>query len=324
MYTINWGIIGCGNVTEVKSGPAFNKVPGSKLVAVMRRNAEKAADYALRHQVENWYDDAAKLINDPMVNAVYIATPPSSHMEYAIAVIDSGKSVYLEKPMTIDFATSNLIVKAAEAAKTKLTIAHYRRCWPLFLKLKSLLNQQTIGDIHLIKLHLYKTPPTAAELIDEKMIWRFNPYISGGGLFHDLAPHQLDIMYFLFGKASHVTGFATNRGGHYLADDTVSGNILFANEIVFNGTWCFSAPISEDECEIIGSTGTIRFSFFSGNYLLIFQNGQTTRLEFDLLQHVQQPMIAETVKYFAGGDINPCSGEEGGEVMRWIEEITKK
>ena len=87
---INWGIIGCGDVTEVKSGPAFNKVPGSKLVAVMRRDAAKAADYAKRHNVPRWYNDAEALINDAEVNAIYIATPPSSHAAYALAAIKAG------------------------------------------------------------------------------------------------------------------------------------------------------------------------------------------------------------------------------------------
>lgn len=72
MEEIRWGIIGCGDVTEVKSGPAFNKVNHAKLVAVMRRDGEKAADYARRHQVPKWYDDATQLINDPEVNAIYI------------------------------------------------------------------------------------------------------------------------------------------------------------------------------------------------------------------------------------------------------------
>ena len=80
--TIGWGIIGCGNVTEVKSGPAFQQVPNSKLVAVMRRDASKAADYALRHGVPKWYSDATQLINDPAVTAIYIATPPAFHEAY--------------------------------------------------------------------------------------------------------------------------------------------------------------------------------------------------------------------------------------------------
>src|SRR5205085_11613785 len=102
MDRINWGIIGCGDVTEIKSGPAFNKVKNSSLIAVMRRDAEKAKDYAQRHNVPKWYDNADQLINDPDINAVYVATPPSSHEEYTLAAISAGKPVYVEKPMSVD------------------------------------------------------------------------------------------------------------------------------------------------------------------------------------------------------------------------------
>lgn len=316
---INWGIIGCGDVTEVKSGPAFNKVPGSKLVAVMRRNADKAADYAKRHDVPQWYADADQLIHDPNVNAIYIATPPSSHEVYALAAIKAGKPVYVEKPMTLNYAAAQNMAQAANAANVKLTVAHYRRRWPLFQQLKALLEQQSIGEVRLVRLQFDQQPPAAAQLTDEKYMWRFDPAVSGGGLFHDLAPHQLDILYYLFGSAASVTGLATNQGGYYKADDLVTGTIHFNNGIVFTGSWCFTAAEPNDVCEIIGSKGSLRFSFFNDNSITLQSNGQTTRFDFDRLQHVQQPMIAEVVKYFSGLVPNPCSVEEGAEIMWWME-----
>jgi hypothetical protein len=101
---VRWGIIGCGNVTEVKSGPAFNKVEGFSLEMVMRRDAAKAEDYARRHQVPRWTADADQLINDPSIDAVYIATPPSSHLSYALKVAAAGKPAYVEKPMAMSHA----------------------------------------------------------------------------------------------------------------------------------------------------------------------------------------------------------------------------
>lgn len=321
---INWGIIGCGDVTEIKSGPAFNKVPNSSLVAVMRRNAGKAADYAKRHKVPRWYDDADRLINDPEVNAIYIATPPSSHEAYTIAAINAGKPVYVEKPMALDYtAAKNMTVAAAEK-NIKLVVAHYRREWPLFKKLKQLIHEKAIGDIRHVRLVFDKPPLTAAELAEEKTAWRVNPLIAGGGLFHDLAPHQLDIMYHLFGPAQKITGIALNHAGSYAADDMVAGNILFENKIVFTGSWCFSAGVAVDHCEIIGSGGKISFSFFNVNSIELLTNNGTTVFDFDALQHVQQPMIEKTVQYFLGQADNPCSGEEGAEIMRWIEEFTGK
>ncbi len=156
MEKINWGMIGCGDVTEVKSGPAFKKVNNSSLVAVMRRNGAKAKDYAERHGVKKWYNDANELINDEEVNAIYIATPPSSHEEYAIAAINAGKPVYIEKPMTLNYASANMITKVAEEKNIKLSVAHYRRGQPLFNKVKELLTEKAIGEVRFVKLEFYK------------------------------------------------------------------------------------------------------------------------------------------------------------------------
>jgi predicted dehydrogenase len=324
MQTINWGIIGCGDVTEIKSGPAFNKVPDSALVAVMRRDAVKAEDYARRHRVPRWYSNADQLINDPEVNAVYIATPPSSHEQYAVAAINAGKNVYVEKPIAHNLASAKRIADAAAAKHIKLVTAHYRREWPLFKKIQELIQQNVIGDIRVINLQLYKSLFTKEQLLDPAIAWRVNPAISGGGIFHDLAPHQLDIMYHLFGSAKKIQGISLNQAGAYTADDTTAGTILFENNIVFNGTWCFCADEQRDICEITGDQGRISFSFFTGNSIRLHVNGSSTCFEFDMLQHVQQPLIARAVQYFLGRDENPCPGYEAVETMHWIEKITQK
>ena len=114
LNTVRWGIIGVGDVTEVKSGPAFYKSEHSELVAVMRRNAEKAADYAQRHNVPEWYSNGSELINDPNVDAVYIATPPDSHASYAIEAMQAGKPVYVEKPMAKSYAECQEMLKVSE------------------------------------------------------------------------------------------------------------------------------------------------------------------------------------------------------------------
>ncbi|HMK04936.1 MAG TPA: Gfo/Idh/MocA family oxidoreductase [Ferruginibacter sp.] len=324
MQKINWGIIGCGDVTELKSGPAFNKVSNSTLVAVMRRDGEKAKDYAQRHNVPRWYNDAHALINDPEVNAVYIATPPSSHEAYTIAAINAGKPVYVEKPMALNYAAAQRMTKASAEKNVKLVVAHYRREWPLFKKIKELLEKKVIGDIRLARLEFYKPALTEADLAVEKNAWRVDPAVSGGGLFHDLAPHQLDIMYHLFGAAQKINGIASGQGANYATDDMVAGNILFNNGIAFSGTWCFSAAKPVDYCEIIGSAGKMSFSFFGTPGIELVINNKTKNLNFDTLQHVQQPMIEKIVQYFLNNAENPCTGEEGAEVMRWMEEFVRK
>lgn len=324
MQTINWGIIGCGDVTEVKSGPAFNKVPHSKLVAVMRRDAAKAADYASRHQVGKWYSDADQLINDPEINAIYIATPPDSHEAYAIAAINAGKPVYVEKPMTTGYAAAQRINAAAKQKNIKLSVAHYRREQPFFKKIKQLLHDKAIGDTRLVRLELYKPPLTTKELSENHYSWRVDPAVAGGGLFHDLAPHQLDLMYYFFGAPEKITGIAMNQAGLYTADDLVASNIIFKNGVAFSGSWCFNAAATTDNCEIIGSKGSIYFSIFGGNTITVIANGVKEIFSFDTLQHVQQPMIEKVVQYFLGQSPNPCSGEEGAAIMEMIDTIVAK
>ncbi|MEO8405511.1 MAG: Gfo/Idh/MocA family oxidoreductase [Chitinophagaceae bacterium] len=321
MKKISWGIIGCGDVTEVKSGPAFNKVENSELVAVMRRDAAKAKDYAQRHNVPTWYSDAASLINDPAVNAIYIATPPSSHEEYTMAAIAAGKPVYVEKPMTVDPVSAKRMADAATANNIKLVVAHYRREQPLFKKIKQMIDDKVIGETRFVRSDIYKRMLSKEDLAIEKTAWRVDPSVAGGGLFHDLSPHQLDLMYYFFGEPVAVKGFSTNQGGAYKAPDMVSGNILFKNGVLFSGIWCFNITqaLELDSCEIVGDKGTIIFSFFDHRPLTVTVNKKTDFFAFDPLPHVQKPMISAVVKYFLGEGPNPCSGEDGVKIMRLIE-----
>ena len=324
MNKINWGIIGCGDVTEVKSGPAFNKVKNSSLVAVMRRDAAKAKDYALRHHVPKWYSDADKLINDPDVNAIYVATPPSSHEEYTIAAIKAGKPVYVEKPMSVDTASAIRMVNAAREKDIKLVVAHYRRGHALFNKVKQLINEKTIGEVKFVRSDIYKKSVPPEEMANPGRAWRVDKSIAGGGLFNDLSPHQLDLMYYFFGEPQKVFGLSANQSKQYAAEDIVSGNILFECGVLFSGIWCFSvAPeVEKDYCEIIGEKGKIEFSFFEHKPVIITANGKTESLTFDPLPHVQQPMIENVVKYFLDEGPNPCCGEEGVKIMKLIDTFT--
>ncbi|MEO7801066.1 MAG: Gfo/Idh/MocA family oxidoreductase [Ginsengibacter sp.] len=325
MSEIRWGIIGCGGVTEVKSGPAFNKVPDSSLLAVMRRDAAKAEDYARRHDVPHWYNDADQIINNPKINAVYVATPPSSHEDYVIKIIDSGKHVYVEKPMALDYASAKRMADYAAKKNVKLCVAHYRRQQPVLLKIKEMLASGVIGQPLTAELKYYRKPLSPEELARPGVAWRVDYTISGGGLFHDLAPHQLDLAYYFFGDVVSAEGLSFNQGNLYPADDIVNGNIRFKNGVLFNGTWSFnSAAMHEtDLFEILGSKGKLSFAVF-GDPVITLENEEGTNLHrFEKPEHVQQYLIKAIVQYYLGKAENPCSGADGAEVMRLIDAFTK-
>jgi predicted dehydrogenase len=307
MRTIRWGIIGCGNVTEVKSGPGFQKAANSTLVAVMRRDASLAEDYARRHGVPRWYADAQALIADPEVDAVYVATPPASHMEYALACARAGKPVYVEKPMARTLAECEAMIDACGSASVPLFVAYYRRTLPRFLKIKELVASGAIGDVRLVMVTLHQKPaPDDAD--PAKRPWRVVPEIAGGGKFLDLASHTLDFLDYLLGPISQVRGLAGNQAGLYLAEDIVTATWEFASGVLGTGAWCFTANSDLDVTEIVGSRGKLAFSTFGVEPISLTTADGVSRFAIENPVYIQQPMIQTVVDELNGVGRCPSTG----------------
>lgn len=325
MDKIFWGIIGCGDVTELKSGPAFNKVPNSQLLAVMRRDAIKAEDYAIRHGVPKWYADADKLINDPDVNAVYIATPPQSHAEYAIKAMQAGKPVYVEKPMATSYSECILMNKVSSETKVPLFVAYYRRSLPYFIKIKNIIIAQSIGQILGVNARLYISP-RKADLDPSGLPWRVKPEIAGGGYFYDMACHTLDLLDSFFGPITEVSGISANRRGLYAAEDTVSAVFKFQNGIPCSGLWCFTASENSktDMVEILGSEGRMQFSTF--DFSPIRMETPAGKEEFlpPNPENIQYCMIEDVVKELRGQGKSPSDGISGARTNHVMDIILNK
>lgn len=322
--TIKWGIIGCGNVTEQKSGPAFNKIKDSQLVAVMRRNGKKAEDYANRHNIAKWYDDADALINDPDVNAVYVATPPDTHALYAIKSMQAGKPVYVEKPMATTHKECLAMIEVSKETGIPLFIAYYRRRLPGFLKVKQMIDEGKIGKPLYFQIR-YFTPPQEADFC-QPLPWRVIPEISGGGYLYDLASHQLDVIDYMLGPIEKVAALTHNQKKLYEPEDFVSAGFVGQNNITGNGVWSFVAPghSSEDTITIIGEIGTIIFSCFGFSPTQLILNGKTTMVDNPRPEHVQLPLIETIVAELQGQGDCPSKGDSAARTNKILEEMTQK
>jgi len=321
---IKWGIIGCGNVTELKSGPAFNKVEDSKLVAVMRRNAALAQDYAQRHNVSKFYSDASELINDSEVNAVYIATPPDSHALYAIEAMKAGKPVYVEKPMARNYAECMEMIRVSEETGMPLHVAYYRRTLPAFLKVKELVDNGSIGKLLTVNVKLYKAFGERDKFPD-KQSWHVNPEIAGAGHFYDLASHQFDFLDFVFGPVTKVNGVARNIVGYYKAEDTVSAAFSFESDVVGSGSWCFvvDEKSEEDSIEIHGTNGKIKFSCFDlGNVELTTKEG-TQKFSFTNPENISFLLVQQLVGALQGKNDCVSTMYSAARTNYVLEEIVK-
>ena len=323
MEEVRWGIIGCGDVTEKKSGPAFQKIENSSLVAVMRRTGELAQDYAQRHNVAKWYDRAEDLINDPDVNAVYIATPPSTHKKYTVMAAEAGIPVYVEKPMALNHSEAEEMIEVCKENNVQLNVAYYRRAMPRFLKIKELLESGAIGELRTINIRLAQ-PVEESEKDETSLPWRVLPEIAGAGKFLDLGSHTLDLFDYYFGPIEKVHGLAVNQAGYYPAEDNVAAVFRFANGIQGTGSWTFDGYHDLDQNEVIGTEGRLLFSSFNEEPIILENKEGRKEIDFAYPEHVQQPLIKKVVLSLLGKGESPSTGETAARTTRVMDEIIKE
>ncbi len=321
---IKWGIIGCGDVTEKKNGPPLYKLEHSSLVAVMRRNGKLAEDYAKRHQVSRWYDDADQLINDTEVNAVYVATPPNMHAEYGIKAMRAGKPVYIEKPMAKTYAECERMIQVSEETGMPIFVAYYRRALPLFLKVKELLDHDILGKTLAVNIRFFASSKEQ-NLSKEKLPWRIKPEIAGAGLFYDMGSHELDFLDFIFGPIAKASGQAQNRAGYYLAEDTVTASFEFGCGVLGTGSWSFVVDSSseEDTIEILGTKGKLSFACFNPTRLKLITEQGELFYDFDQPEHVGGNHIQLVIDELRGIGKCPSTGKSAARTSWVMEEIVK-
>jgi len=315
---IRWGLIGCGAVTEVKSGPGFQNAADSSLVAVMRRDAAKAEDYAHRHNVPRWYADADALINDREVDVVSIATPPSTHMELALKVCAACKPTLVEKPMALSHDQCTRMIEAFASAGVPLFVAYYRRALPRFVKIKSLIDESKIGRVLAVNIAHRLLP---AKVDPANLPWRFRPEIAGGGLFVDLGSHTLDIIDFLLGPIERVDGYAKNRGGPYAVEDAVVMAFELASGVLGAGSWHFNAHEPLDRVEIAGTHGEISFSTFGDSPIQLTTCDDVMSFPISNPKAIQQPLIQSIVDELHGRGHCPSTGETASRTSWAMDQV---
>jgi len=326
MKEINWGFIGCGEVTEKKSGPAFNEVVGSHVEAVMSRTEEKARSYAERHRIRKWYTDPNELVGDPEVNAVYIATPPSSHATFALMAMRAGKPVYIEKPLAASYEDCVRINRVSEQTGVPCFVAYYRRYLPYFRRVKEIVNSGVLGRIANVQIRFSVPPRDLDRALGNALPWRLQPDVAGGGYFYDLAPHQLDLIQNLFGVITRAHGYCANRAQLYKVEDTVSAVFEFDSGVVGSGSWCFIGHQSakEDRIEVIGDGGRLSFSVYTYDPIQLVTTEGATSIAIDNPPYVQLPIIRSVIEDLQGIGRCDCTSVSATPVNWVMDRILNK
>ena len=312
---VRWGIIGCGDVCEVKSGPALQKAGRSTVSAVMRRDGGKAQDFARRHGIGRWYDDAEALIADPDVDAVYVATPPDSHEVYALSAMAAGKPVYCEKPMALTVAACDRMARASEETGLPLITAYYRRSLPRFEKMRELIQTGSIGQPRTVLAQQWRRRtdlPIAG--------WRLDPSISGGGHFADAYPHVLDWLDHVFGPAHSVQAVTRNQSGACEAEDLVSF-LIDQNRVMVTGLCSYAADRTGDRVTVAGSEGTVSMPFFGPAPVRLERGEEVTLIDLPDPPHVHQPFVEQVIACLLDSGPNPCDPATATRSIRTMQMI---
>lgn len=321
LNVIRWGMIGCGAVTEIKSGPAYQKTDGFQLHTVMRRDPVLAKDYAARHQVEHYTDNALALIHDDAIDAVYIATPPDSHQEYALKVAAAGKICCIEKPLAPSYEECLTINNTFKKANLPLFVAYYRRSLPRFNKVKSILAEGEIGGIRHISWHLNK-PANQLDLAGDKN-WRTDKSIALGGYFDDLASHGLDLFAYLLGNYRQVKGIGLNQQGLYSAFDAVSACWAHENGVTGVGSWNFGGCSRQDKVTIYGSKGELHFSVFDEKPVIVESPSGKQSYSIENPENIQLYHVQNMYKQLAHNNQHPSTGTTALHTSWVMNEILK-
>ena len=326
MKEISWGFIGCGEVTEKKSGPAFNEVSGSHVEAVMSRTEEKARSYAERHRIKKWYTDPNELITDPDVSAIYIATPPSSHATFAIMAMRAGKPVYVEKPLAASYEDCVRINRVSEQTGIPCFVAYYRRYLPYFQRVKEIITNGVVGKIINVQIRFSVPPRDLDYKSTDHLPWRLQPDVAGGGYFYDLAPHQLDLIQELFGVITRAHGYCANRAHLYNVEDRVSAVFEFESGVVGSGSWCFIGHQSakEDCIEVIGDKGMLSFSVYNYDPIRLITTEGAVNINVENPPYVQLPIIKSVIEDLQGIGTCECTSVSATPVNWVMDRILSK
>ncbi len=317
--TVRWGILGCGDVTEVKSGPGFRKARGSALIAVMRRNGALAADYAKRHGVPRWYDDARALVADPEVDAVYVATPPGSHLELAYLVAAAGKPCYMEKPMARHTPECDAMISAFAAAKQKLFVAYYRRAMPRFEKVRELATGGAIGRLTGITYRF--ATPTPANSDPAQNAWRVAAAHAGGGLLLDVGSHVLDFLDHCVGPLEDVQGRAARHSAAIDVEDAVAMTFRTATGALGAASWNFCTAAKEDTLEFLGTAGRVSFNVFNAEPIRLETARGVEQFAIPNPEHVAQPLIQLITDELLGHGTAPSTGESARRTQLVMDRV---
>lgn len=325
---INWGLIGCGEISQKRVAPAIKGAPKSRIIAAMSPFEEELNDFVEKFAITKKYTKIEDILGDEEINAVYIATPVFTHYELALAALKSGKHVLLEKPMAMTNEQCHALVTEAAKGNVKLGIAYYRRFFPKMAEVKKLIREGVIGEIIQVRIlyHSWR---------GETDSWRVKKSQSGGGPLWDMGCHKIDMLIDLVGMPVSASALMSTLTHSYEVEDSCSMIMELENGAHCLASFNWNSKVWSDEFEILGTDGKIVMNPCDSDNLQLIHNPEKIRglgkeiTTVSLPNHsnIHYPLVEDFVHAVLENRCPVITGEEGyktNRVLAAIEESIQK
>jgi len=253
MAGLRWGIIGAGEIAQRNVVPALRLARDTELTAVMSRRIDGAQAFAAKNEIAAAYDSLQTLLDDPRVDAVYIATPNHLHAEQAIAAARAGKHVLCDKPMALEVADCERMIEACERHGVRLGVVFQNRYHPAHIEARRQAQAGVLGEIQYACAQLCVGRPRG-----HWKGWRLDPAAAGSGAIVGQAVHPVDLLRFVMdSEVTEVQCMTDQRLPDRPVDDMSYALLRFANgahATVIAGT---VVPRSANDVVLYGSSARI-------------------------------------------------------------------
>ncbi len=318
MKKLNWGLIGCGDISQKRVAPAIRDLSECNLVAINRAQTDLAESFAREFGANQWYGDWQDLIKDENIEAVYIATPVNLHAEQTIAAAKAGKHILCEKPMAMNTRECEQMIAACEENNVKLSVAYYRHFYPVIERIKAILNSGQLGKVIMATINAF-------EKFDRKpgepRYWLLEKEKSGGGPMMDFGCHRIEVLVNLLGDITDVRSITDTIHYDRSVEDTASAllkfkagmrGVLNVNHAIFE---------SQDTLDIWATEGSIHVSTLNkGDCTIITSEGIVTE-SHPPHKNVHLPHIQAFTHSVLNNTPVPVEGSEGKKITAILDLI---
>ena len=315
---LSWLLVGAGDIARKRVAPALAKANGSCIAAVCDKVGNNASSLASEYDINTIYTDYKAALNDPDVNAVYIATPVGLHVPMAIDALKAGKHVLVEKPLGLNQADVDIAVKTAASSSLVAGCAYFRRFFPRYLRLKAMLDQNQLGKVVLVRMAYYSWfDPSPGD----PKFWRTIKSLSGGGPLSDMGTHMFDMLIGLFGLPVAVTAMTGTLDRNWDVEDSSAIVMRLENEALVTASFNWNSKTWVHMFEVVGTEAKVLWQPCDTGPVVTIAGRDTTEEDMPNEDNVHCPLIEDFVNAVATNTQPAVSFEEAAKTNRLIDAI---